>query len=84
VSWANLEKMRWIAPMFIGGFDYGADNERLFCAKESAKKVLETFIELDAKRERLTKQNIEEIARILDDSNSQLRKIVETINSKTR
>ena len=34
-----LEKMEWLAPMFIAGFDYGADNERLLCAKESAKKV---------------------------------------------
>ena len=79
-----LEKMEWLAPMFIGGFDYGADNEKLLCAKESAKKVLETFIELDAKRESLTKQNIEEIARILDNSNSQLRKIVEKINKQNQ
>jgi hypothetical protein len=68
--------------MLLGGFDYGTDHENLLCAKESAKKVLETFIELDAKREHLTKQNIEEIARILDNSNFQLRKIVEKIDKK--
>ena len=77
-----LEKMEWLAPMLIGGFDYGTDRENLLCAKESAKRVLETFIELDAKRDNLTKQNIEEIAQILDYSNSQLRKIVEKIDEK--
>jgi DNA-binding PadR family transcriptional regulator len=77
-----LEKMEWLAPMLIGGFDYGTDHENLLCAKESAKRVLETFIELDAKRESLTKQNIEEIAKILDYSNSQLRNIVEKIDEK--
>jgi len=77
-----LEKMEWLAPMLIGGFDYGTDRENLLCAKESAKRVLETFIELDAKRDNLTKQNIEEIAQILDQSNSQLRKIVEKIDEK--
>jgi DNA-binding PadR family transcriptional regulator len=77
-----LEKMEWLAPMLLGGFDYGTDHENLICAKESAKKVFETFIELDAKREHLTKQSIEEIARILDNSNSQLRKIVEKIDKK--
>jgi DNA-binding PadR family transcriptional regulator len=77
-----LEKMEWLAPMLLGGFDYGTDNENLLCAKESAKKVLETFIELDTKREHLTKQNIEEIARILDNSNLQLRKIVDKIAKK--
>ena len=80
-SWAKVLRKNGVACTNVHwGFDYGADNERLLCAKESAKKVLETFIELDAKRERLTKQNIEEIARILDNSNSQLRKIVEKIN----
>jgi DNA-binding PadR family transcriptional regulator len=77
-----LEKMEWLAPLLIGGFDFGTDRENLLCAKESAKKVLETFIELDAKRDNLTKQNIEEIAQILDYSNSQLKKIVEKINEK--
>ena len=61
--------------MLIGGFDFGTDQENLLCAKESAKRVLETFIELDAKRDNLTKQNIEEIARILDNSNSSLEKL---------
>ena len=52
--------------------------------KNRQKKFLETFIELDAKRERLTKQNIEEIARILDNSNSQLRSIVEKIKKQNQ
>ncbi len=77
-----LEKMEWLAPLLIGGFDFGTDRENLLCAKESAKRVLETFIELDAKRDNLTKQNIEEIAQILDYSNSQLKKIVEKIDEK--
>jgi DNA-binding PadR family transcriptional regulator len=77
-----LEKMEWLAPLLIGGFDFGTDRETLLCAKESAKRVLETFIELDAKRDNLTKQNIEEIAQILDYSNSQLKKIVEKIDEK--
>ena len=77
-----LEKMEWLAPMLLEGFDYGTDRESLLCAKESAKKVLETFIELDARRKHLTEQNIKEIVRILDNSNSQLKKIVEKIDRK--
>jgi DNA-binding PadR family transcriptional regulator len=77
-----MEKMQCLAPMFIEGFHFGTNHENLLCIKESAKRVLETFIELDAKRDNLTKQNIEEIAQILDYSNSQLRKIVEKIDEK--
>jgi DNA-binding PadR family transcriptional regulator len=78
-----LEKMEWLAPMLIGGFDYGSDPENLLCAKESAKRVLETFIQLDAKKDNLTKRDIEKIAEILDNSNVQLRKIVEKIDKKS-
>ena len=77
-----MEKMEWLAPLLIGGFDFGTDGENLLSAKESAKRVLQTFIELDAKRDTLTKKNVAEIARILDYSNSQLRKIVEKINGE--
>jgi DNA-binding PadR family transcriptional regulator len=79
-----LEKMEWLAPLLIGGFDFGTDRENLLCIKESAKRVLETFIELDAKRDNLTKQNIDEIAQILDYSNAQLIKIVEKIHEKNQ
>jgi DNA-binding PadR family transcriptional regulator len=78
-----LEKMEWLAPMLLGGFDYGSDPENLLCAKESAKRVLETFIQLDAKKDNLTKRDIEKIAEILDNSNVQLRKIVEKIDKRS-
>jgi len=77
-----LEKMEWLAPILIRGFHYGTDHENLLCAKESAKRVLETFIQLGAKKDNLTKRDIEEIAEILDNSNAQLRKIVEKIDEK--
>ena len=79
-----LEKMKWLAPMFIGGFHFDTNHENLLCAKESAKNVLKTFIELDAKKHNLTKQNVEEIAKILDDSNRQLRNIIHKINEKNQ
>jgi DNA-binding PadR family transcriptional regulator len=79
-----LEKMKYLVPMFIGGFYFGKNEENLLIAKESAKRVLQTFIELDAKKETLTKENVTEIARILDTSNSQLRKIIEQINGENQ
>ena len=79
-----MEKMEYLAPLFIGGFHNGINEENLLCAKESAKRVLQTFIELDAKKETLTKENINEIARILDNSNTELRKIIEGINRENQ
>jgi hypothetical protein len=78
-----MEKMEYLVPMFIGGFYFDKNEDNLLSAKESAKRVLQTFIELDAKKGTLTKENVTEIARILDNSNTQLRKIIEEINGKS-
>jgi len=75
-----MEKMQFLIPLFIEGYHSGKNEENLFIAKESAKRFLQTFIELDSKKETLTKENVTEIAGIFDNSNVQLRKIIEKIN----
>jgi DNA-binding PadR family transcriptional regulator len=77
-----MEKMEYLIPLFIEGYHFGKNEENLFNAKESAKRFLQTFMELDSKKETLTKENVTEIARILDNSNFQLRKIIEKINGE--
>jgi DNA-binding PadR family transcriptional regulator len=79
-----MEKMEYLVPMFIEGFHPGKNEENLLSAKESAKRVLQTFIEFEAKKETLTRENVTEIARILDNSNVQLRKIIEKINGENQ
>jgi DNA-binding PadR family transcriptional regulator len=79
-----MEKMECLIPLFIEGYHFGKNGENLFSAKESAKRFLQTFIELDSKKETLTKENVTEIARIFDNSNVQLRNIIEKINGKNQ
>ena len=77
-----LEKLEWLAPMLVGGFHFGTNHENLLCARESAKRVLETFIEFQAIKDSLTKQDVKEIVEILDDSDRQLKKIALRIKEK--
>jgi len=77
-----LEKLEWLAPMLVGGFHFGTNHENLLYARESAKRVLETFIEFQAIKDSLTKQDVEEIVKILDYSDGQLKKIARRIKEK--
>ena len=77
-----LEKLEWLAPMLVGGFHFGANHENLLYAKESAKRLLETFIEFQAIKDSLTKQDVEEIVEILDCSDRQLKKVARRIKEK--
>jgi DNA-binding PadR family transcriptional regulator len=79
-----MEKMECLVPMFIEGFYFIKNEENSLGAKESAKRVLKTFIELNSKKEFMTKENVAEIARILDNSNTQLRRIIEEINRENQ
>ncbi len=77
-----LEKMEWLAPMLVGGFHLCTNHENLLYARESAKRLLETFIEFQAIKDNLTKQDVEEIVKILDYSDRQLKKIAQRIKEK--
>jgi DNA-binding PadR family transcriptional regulator len=79
-----MEKMEYLIPLFIEGYNCNQNGENLFSAKESAKRFLQTFIELDSKKETLTKENVAEIAGIFDNSNVKLRQIIEKINGKNQ
>jgi hypothetical protein len=68
--------------MIVGRFSFGINNENMFCARESAKRVLATFIEFKAMKDELTKQDVQEIVKILDDSDMQLKKIAKRIKEK--
>ena len=77
-----LEKLEWLAPMLVGGFHFGTNHENLLYAKESAKRLLETFIHLQAIKNSVTKQDAEEIVKILEYSDNQLKKIARRIKEK--
>jgi DNA-binding PadR family transcriptional regulator len=79
-----FEKMECLAPMLVGGFQFDANHENIFCARDSARKLVETFIEFYSKKDKLTKQDVDEISKILDASNLKLRKIVQRINAANR
>lgn len=74
-----MEKMECLAPMFIEGFQFGTCDQNLQPAKESAKRLLQTFIEIETKKQQLTKNDIDEITQILDESEIKLSKIIQEI-----
>jgi DNA-binding PadR family transcriptional regulator len=77
-----LDKLEWLAPMLVGGFQIGGNHENLLVARESAKRVLQTFMELHGKQDSLTKLDVKEIAEILEETNMKLRNIVQRVSGK--
>jgi DNA-binding PadR family transcriptional regulator len=79
-----MEKMECLAPLFIECFEFGTCDQNLKNAKESAKRLLQTFIEIETKKHQLTKRNIVQITQILDDSKIKLSKIIQDIDTENK
>jgi DNA-binding PadR family transcriptional regulator len=79
-----MEKMRCLMPMFVEGFQSEIIDLKSHAAEESAKRLLQTFIELDTKKHELSKKDIDEIAKILDESNVKLARIIEKIGGECK
>ena len=77
-----LEKLECLAPMLIGGFQFAIRNENMQYVHKSVKRVSETFMNLRHITDKLTKQDLQEIAKVLDDADKQLKKIARRINEK--
>ena len=78
-----FEKLECLAPMFVGGFQFGINHENLRDVRESAKRVVKTFMDLRATmKDNLTKQDVEEIVKIMNDCDKQLKKIAQRIKEK--
>jgi len=78
-----MKKLEFLAPMLVGGFQFGINHENLRDIRGSAKKVVKTFIDLrTAMKDNLTKQDAEEIAEILNDCAKKLEKIALRIKEK--
>ena len=78
-----LKKLEFLAPMLVGGFQFGINHENLRDVRGSAKRVVKTLIDIQAAmKDNLTKQDAEEIAEILNDCVKKLEKIMRRIKEK--
>jgi len=79
-----LKKLEYLAPMFVGGFQFGSINrQNSHEVRESAKRLVKTFVDLRAAfKDNLTKHDAEEIAGILNSCAEQLEKIARRIKGK--
>ena len=78
-----MKKLEFLAPMLVGGFQFGINHGNLCDVRGSAKRAVKTFIDLrTAMKGKLTKQDAEEIAEILNDCAKKLEKIARRIKEK--
>jgi hypothetical protein len=79
-----LKKMLCLVPMFIESFEFDTSRVNLHSANESVIRLLETFIELDSRKHKLTRENVADIAKSLDESNSRLAYIIQRIDGTSK
>ena len=79
-----VEKITFLAPILVGGFNLGLKNNEFFPSKDSAQKIVKAFIFLRQNSDSVTEEDAKEIAEILEDGYMKLEKIVQRINNKNQ
>lgn len=77
-----MKKIGFLAPMLVGGFNLGSNNKKFFKSKESAKKLVKSFIFLRENIDNITEEDATEISEILNDGSEKIEKIVQRIKNK--
>ncbi len=78
-----LKKLEYLAPMFVGGFQFGINRENLRDVRDSGKRLVKTLLDLRAaSSDNMTKQDAEEIAEILNCCAAKLEQIARRIKEK--
>jgi len=78
-----LNKLEYLAPMLIGEAQFCPNHEKIRQISEPAKRFIMALLDLrTVARDRLTQQNVTEIAKILRDDSEKLEKIIQKTKEK--
>ena len=72
-----MERMEFLAPMLIGGFQLGQNKERLHETREPAQRLLQALIILRHNLDKLSAMDIKEIAEALTECSKKLGEIAQ-------
>jgi len=80
-----LDKLEFIVPLIIGGFQFDPNDEKLLSGtKQPAKRVVMTLLDLRPPKVKLTDEDAKEIERILNKSADELELIVKRLREKNQ
>ena len=74
-----IKRIEFLAPMLVGGFNLECNNEKFRGSKESVKKLMKSFIFLRQNADKISKNDVEELAEILEDCSTKLEKIIQRL-----
>jgi len=78
-----LKKLEYLAQMLIGEEQFSPNHEKIRQIREPAKRFIMALLDLKTvARDRLTQQNVTEIAKILKDGSEKLEKIIQKTKEK--
>ena len=76
-----MNKIEFLAPMLVGGFNLVDSNKKFLKSKELAKKLVGLFFSLRNNLDKLSDEDAEELSKILEESSVKIEKIVQRMKN---
>ena len=79
-----IEKIAFLAPMLVGGFDFGFKKDHVLPSNDYSEKITQCFIFLRQNVDKMSEEDTKEFTEIIDDGYMKLEKIVRRIKNKNQ
>jgi DNA-binding PadR family transcriptional regulator len=76
-----MEKIEFLAPLLVGGFNLENNNQKFLKTKDSAKRLVRSFISLRHNLNSLSEKDAKELSEILEESSAKIERIVQRIKN---
>ena len=72
-----MHKIEFLVPMLVGGLNFEDGNKKFLKSKESAIKLVKSFISLRQNLNNLSEKDVKELSEILDESSAKIKQIIQ-------
>jgi DNA-binding PadR family transcriptional regulator len=76
-----MDKIAFLLPMLVGGFNFGNSNKKALLSKESAKRLVKSFVSLRKNLDSLSEEDARELSEILAESTLKIENVVQRVEN---
>ena len=77
-----MDRIAFLLPMLVGGFNFSNSNKKALLSKEAARKLGQSIISLRQNLDSLSEEDVEELSEILEESTNKIEKIVQRVKNE--
>ena len=77
-----MDRIAFLLPMLVGGFNFGNSNKKALLSKEAARKLGKSIIALRQNFDSLSEKDAQELSEVLEEITTKIEKVVQRVKNE--